>query len=274
MLASGSRESGVGGGPGWTGFGRSTAIASGPTRATGPSRSTRLTNAAFLVAAVLAWRLARRAGDRAAQVLCVILGAIGVGSYLFHTHAQVWAMMADVVPIQVFILVYLALATVRFFALPWWAGVLAALAFVPLAAGLSRAVAAAVGPLNGSVSYVPVPVLILAYAALLARRDPETARGLATGAGILAVSLFFRTIDAGVCGGFRARNALPLAPAERGDARVDDPGLRAGGDASTLTSKMLARLGGLGHSRSRTARPRTCRRPIGDYRPEPRLEPG
>ena len=161
-----------------------------------------LTNAAFLVAAVLAWRLARRAGDRAAQVLCVILGAIGVGSYLFHTHAQVWAMMADVVPIQVFILAYLALATVRFFALPWWAGGLAALAFVPLAAGLSRAVAAVVGPLNGSVSYLPVPVLILGYAALLARRDPETARGLAAGAGILAVSLFFRTIDAGVCGGF------------------------------------------------------------------------
>ena len=162
-----------------------------------------LTNAAFLVAAVLAWRLARRAGDRAAQVLCVILGAIGIGSYLFHTHAQVWAMMADVVPIQVFILVYLALATVRFFALPWWAGGLAALAFVPLAAGLSRAVAAAVGPLNGSVSYVPVPVLIVGYAA------PPRAAGPGDGAGAgervpgsSRVSLLFRTIDAGVCGGF------------------------------------------------------------------------
>ena len=62
------------------------------------------------------WRLARGRGDRAAQLLALILAAIGVGSYLFHTHAQVWAMLADVIPIQVFILAYLGLATVRFFA--------------------------------------------------------------------------------------------------------------------------------------------------------------
>jgi hypothetical protein len=42
-------------------------------------------------------------------------------------------MIGDVVPIQAFILVYLALATVRFFAVPWWGGILAAVAFVPLA---------------------------------------------------------------------------------------------------------------------------------------------
>lgn len=161
-----------------------------------------LTNAAFLVAAALSWRLAARAGDRAGQVLAAILAVIGIGSFLFHTHAQIWAMTADVVPIQVFILVYLALATVRFFAAPWWAGVLAAAAFVPLAAGAAPLIAAAVGPLNGSVSYVPVPILILAYAGLLARRAPATARGLAIGAGLLAVSLFFRTIDEAVCGAF------------------------------------------------------------------------
>ena len=111
-------------------------------------------------------------------------------------------MMADVVPIQVFILVYLALATIRFFAVPWWGGVLAAAAFVPASIVVARLIAAAVGPLNGSVGYAPVPILILAYAALLARRAPRTARGLAIGAGILAVSLFFRTIDAAVCGAF------------------------------------------------------------------------
>ncbi len=161
-----------------------------------------LTNAAFLVAAAVSWRLAARAGDRAGQALAAILAVIGIGSFLFHTHAQVWAMMADVVPIQIFILVYLALATVRFFAAPWWAGVLAAAAFVPLAAGVARLIAAAVGPLNGSVSYAPVPILILAYAGLLAGRAPATARGLAVGAGLLAVSLFFRTIDEAVCGAF------------------------------------------------------------------------
>jgi hypothetical protein len=158
-----------------------------------------VTNASFLVAAAVCWRLAGRAGDRPAQVLSLILATIGVGSYLFHTHAQVWALFADLLPIQVFILVYLGIATVRFFGVPWWGGVLAAAAFVPASAGLARLVSAAFGSMNGSAGYVPVPILILAYAALLYRRAPETALGLAIGAAILAVSLFFRTIDAGVC---------------------------------------------------------------------------
>jgi hypothetical protein len=162
-----------------------------------------VTNAAFLVAALVCWRRAARAGggtgDRPAQALSLILAVIGIGSFLFHTHAQVWAMIADVVPIQVFILVYLALATIRFFAAPWWAGVLAAAAFVPVSALAARLIAAAFGPLNGSVGYAPVPLLILAYALLLARRAPATARGLAIGAAILAVSLVFRTVDSAVC---------------------------------------------------------------------------
>lgn len=161
-----------------------------------------VSNAAFLVAALVCWRHARRAGDRPAEALCLILGVIGVGSFLFHTFAQVWAMVADVAPIQVFILVYLALATIRFFTLPWWAGVAAAAAFVPASLVVARAIGAIFGPLNGSVGYAPVPILILGYAALLARRAPATARGLAIGAALLAVSLFFRTIDASVCAAF------------------------------------------------------------------------
>jgi hypothetical protein len=158
-----------------------------------------LSNAAFLAAAWLAWRMASRAGDRAGQALALVLAAIGVGSYLFHTHARVWALLADVLPIQAFILAYLALATVRLFGAPWWAGVAAAAAFVPASALLARAAEAAAGPLNGSASYLPVPLLIGLYALALRRRAPAAARGLAAGAGVLLVSLFFRTVDEAVC---------------------------------------------------------------------------
>jgi Ceramidase len=158
-----------------------------------------LTNASFLVAAWVCWRAASRAGDRGAQVLAVVLAAIGVGSFLFHTHSRVWAMVADVVPIQVFILVYLFLATVRFFDAPRWAGALAVAAFVPYAALAARAADAAFGPLNGSTGYLPVPVLIAGYAVALRRTAPRTARGLLVGVGLLALSLFFRTVDEAVC---------------------------------------------------------------------------
>ena len=109
-------------------------------------------------------------------------------------------MMADVLPIQAFILVYIYLATVRFFGAPAWAGLAAAVAFVPLSGLARRRDRPPVGPLNGSVGYMPVVLLIAAYALALGRRAPGTARGMAVGAGILAVSLGFRTVDEAVCG--------------------------------------------------------------------------
>ena len=161
-----------------------------------------LTNIGFIVAAALCWRMLRGDRDPGARVLAVLLVAIGVGSWLFHTHAQVWALMADVVPIQLFILAYLYLATTRLFAAPPWLGALAALVFIPCASLVSAAARALVGPLNGSVGYLPVPLLIAGYGLALRARAPATARGLLLGAGLLALSLAFRTADAAVCPGF------------------------------------------------------------------------
>jgi hypothetical protein len=161
-----------------------------------------VTNASFLVAAWVSWRLSRRHGDRGGQALSLILAAIGIGSALFHTYAQVWAMLADVIPIQIFILVYLALATIRFFAAPPWVGIAAAAAFVPVSALASTALGALFGPLNGSIAYLPVPILIALYALALGRRAPAAARGLAIGAALLCVSLAFRTVDQAICGAF------------------------------------------------------------------------
>ena len=56
--------------------------------------------------------------------------------------------------------------------------------------------------LGVSAGYLPVPLLIFLYAALLWPRAPATARGMAAGAGLLLVSLFFRSIDMAVCDSF------------------------------------------------------------------------
>jgi hypothetical protein len=161
-----------------------------------------VTNAAFLLAAALMWGRARRAGDRGAQLLVAILAAIGVGSFLFHTVATRWAALADVIPILAFILVYLWLATRRFFGQPAWVAGLALLAFFVLSAGVSGAVRQLFGSLNGSEGYLGTLLLILAYAGAAAGHAPATARGLAIGGGLLALSLLFRSIDATVCSGF------------------------------------------------------------------------
>jgi hypothetical protein len=63
--------------------------------------------------------------------------------------------------------------------------------------------------------YWPVPVLIFAYAVLLRRRAPETARGLALGAGILVASLTFRSLDETLCDAMPLRHPFHVAYPER-----------------------------------------------------------
>ena len=160
-----------------------------------------VTNVAFLVAAFVMWRRVRGQGAPLAMALVVILAMIGVGSYLFHTHAQVWAAIADTTPILLYILVYIFAVNRDVWGMrPVYALGLTAL-FIPYAA-LTIPVFQLVPGLGGSAAYAPVPLLILIYALLLRSRTPDTARGLAIGAGILIASIIFRALDEPTCGHF------------------------------------------------------------------------
>ncbi|MCA3449058.1 MAG: ceramidase domain-containing protein [Rhodobacter sp.] len=155
-----------------------------------------VTNMAFVVAAALMWR--RTAGLPLARAMVLVLGVIGVGSYLFHTHANRATGVMDVIAIIAFILLYVFAASRDFLGLaPWRAG-LATAAFLPYAAATVPLWSMIPG-LGSSAGYAPVPVLILVYAWLLRRRAPATAQGLAAGAGLLVLSLVFRTLDEPLC---------------------------------------------------------------------------
>ncbi|MFT4264719.1 MAG: ceramidase domain-containing protein, partial [Nocardioides sp.] len=151
-----------------------------------------VSNLSFVVAAVLAWRLARAAGDRAGQALAVGAAAIGAGSFLFHTVATRWALQADVWPIRVFVLLFIVLATPRLFAVPRWAGPVAAGGFVVVSVAVTRLLGYAVGPTNGSAGYAAVPLAMLLATGLLARHSPALARGLGAGSLVFCLSLLFR----------------------------------------------------------------------------------
>src|SRR6056297_1606654 len=76
-----------------------------------------LTNLAFLLAALaMAWRL-RGTGLPLAWAMVVLLALVGLGSFLFHTHAQGWAALADTGAILAFILLYLYAASRDFLGL-------------------------------------------------------------------------------------------------------------------------------------------------------------
>lgn len=155
-----------------------------------------VTNLAFVLVALFLWR--RSAGVPMARVLVVILMMIGVGSYLFHTHAQVWSAIVDTAPIGMFVLVYLFAVNRDVWGMPSWVAEIGTVLFVPCAM-LTIPLWQDVPVLGVSAVYVPVPVLILIYAALLWHRAPRLARGMAIGAGLLFVSLVFRGLDEVLC---------------------------------------------------------------------------
>lgn len=160
-----------------------------------------LTNLAFLIAAVVMWR--RSEGVRTGRVLSAILFAIGVGSYLWHTHAQGWAGASDVLPILMFILVYIYAIHRDVWGLRQGPALILTGLFVPYAAVLVPVFARVPG-LGDSAGYAPVPLLILIHAALLSGRAPKTARRLAIGGALLILSIGFRSLDGPICA------ALPL----------------------------------------------------------------
>lgn len=157
-----------------------------------------LTNLAFLVAAWVMWRRVQGPGLGVARGLVGVLAAIGIGSYLFHTHARVWAGLADTVPIALFVLLYIAAANRAFWGLRPWPALGATLLFFPFAA-LTIPLFAQIPLIGGSAFYWPVPLLIALYALLLRARLPDVARGLGLGAAILSVSLTLRSLDAPLC---------------------------------------------------------------------------
>jgi hypothetical protein len=166
-----------------------------------------LTNAAFLVAAALAWRRWRAAGGRdwPALALICLVATIGVGSFLFHTFATTWALLADVIPIQVFMLAMFGVMLKRLAGWPAWAAVLGAGGF--LAAGLGAPRLADLllqhreaGALFGY-GVGLLAMLVLGGAGL---RMADSARRRAgqlilSAAAVFTASLTFRTIDGDVC---------------------------------------------------------------------------
>ena len=155
-----------------------------------------VTNAAFVLVALWMWR--RSVGVPMARVLSVVLGLIGIGSYLFHTHAQVWSAIADVAPIGAFILIYIFAINRDVWGMRTLWAVGATALFVPYAV-LTVPMFQYLPVLDVSAGYVPVPVLILIYAVVLWRRAPRLARGFVLGAVILLVSLTARSVDAALC---------------------------------------------------------------------------
>ncbi len=181
-----------------------------------------LSNGAFIVAALLAAAAlarpsvrdaagrGRRLADLPEWGLVLLVVAIGIGSFQFHTYATRWASVADTAPIGIFMLAYLGYALRRF--LGWGLiGALAGIALfvvamrfageIPCAPGLLPITRALGHPcFNGSLGYLPALAAMLGIGGYLVARGHAAGRLVLAAGLVFAVSFVFRTIDFEVCG--------------------------------------------------------------------------
>lgn len=160
-----------------------------------------ITNIAFIIAALFCLNLMVRRNrvETLTVLLFLLLCAIGVGSFLFHTLATRWAGAADTIPILLFILVYLFAATRRYFNAPVWMSLAVPILFVPGAIGFGVAWGAAFPSMNGSEGYFPVFIILVIYGVALARLGHPAASGLFATAALFSISLTFRSVDDALC---------------------------------------------------------------------------
>jgi hypothetical protein len=172
-----------------------------------------LSNLGFIIAGLLAARelASRPAGEGAGfrWLLIALVFVIGAGSFLFHTFASPWSATADVAPIGLFMLAYLAYALHRFAGLP-------VLLTLPAVGGfawlISEAMQVQCGPgqiaipvlasllentrcLNGSIGYLPALAAMLAIGFWLGLRRHPAAPYVLAASLVFMLSVTFRTMD-------------------------------------------------------------------------------
>jgi hypothetical protein len=173
-------------------------------------------NLAFLFAALIALQLLlwrpreQQSGDHFLLIGLVFL--IGLGSLAFHLFATRGTAMADVIPISVFMLVYLGFALNRFLLVPPAWTVLLVIGFAALVAlsGQVRCAEGLVGfpgpaaegfkpCLNGSVFYLPALAAMILVGLLVWEGGHRAAPYVLAAAAVFAVSVTLRSLDVALC---------------------------------------------------------------------------
>ena len=165
-----------------------------------------LTNLAFIAAAIWGARTAGARGEdsRAVWLLIGLAALIGVGSFLFHTVAQVWASFADTIPIWSFVALASGIALVRIAGIRPGAvalgGLMLAGAVAVLVASLpDAALRQGPPPLNGSLQYAPAVLALAVFTVIAWRRDSPLKGWVSAALAVFLVSLTARTLDPAAC---------------------------------------------------------------------------
>ena len=159
------------------------------------------TNLFFIIGAAIAARAIARMPAYAKRwdlwALFVFMVAIGIGSALWHLSPTRYTLLMDVIPIGLFINLYLICALRRVFGLSW--GRVTAYWLAYTVAGTLAQRLLPPDMLNGTVMYLPTYATIVIMAVALWLSDRPVGRIFIVVVAVWTLSLIFRTIDMDVC---------------------------------------------------------------------------
>ncbi len=169
-----------------------------------------LTNIAFILAAIFAYYIAKKNNrlDFVNLLLIFLTTSVGVGSFLFHTFANNWSQYADLIPIALLAIFFIAFSTRRFFNKSWPQVAIVGLGFFIASAILLYLIAPLaqegkiLSSLNKSHIYAPVLLGLIFLSLMLSKANHKGAKLLWLGSGVFFTALIFRSIDMAICQSF------------------------------------------------------------------------
>lgn len=174
-----------------------------------------ISNSGFFLAALIFWQclLWREPQERDADhyLFIALVFLIGFGSLSFHLYANVGTGLADVIPIALFMLVYLGVALNRFLNVPpgWTVFLVVGFASLMAATAQLHCWDGGIGPkgtvegskacLNGSMYYLPALAAMIVVGMVAAERHHKAATYVLWAAVVFIVSVLLRSLDFALC---------------------------------------------------------------------------
>lgn len=162
-----------------------------------------VTNLAFPLGATILWLNYRRtAAMRRGIIIALILAMamVGFGSLLFHVVGTRWTEWGDVIPILVFILLYLWFVLTDLFGLPVLPKIVILAAFFIATIYLEAAVPGDV--LWGGALFVPTILTFVIFGIVLRRRGHPAGLAMLAAMAVFLCAYFFRSLDHAICDAF------------------------------------------------------------------------
>ena len=162
-----------------------------------------VTNFAFPTGATVLWLrhgTSVIAGRGFIMALILAMAAVGFGSLLFHVIGTRWTEWADVIPIVVFILLYLWFVMTYLFGLSVILKVAILVMFLVATLYLEAGVPGDV--LWGGALFVPTILVFMTIGTLLKRRGHPAGAAMLTAMAVFFCAYFFRSLDHAICDAF------------------------------------------------------------------------